>query len=43
MKKADGTIAHCDAKGWGLVPVIMEQSNLNDCREYYRHNGYTEE
>ena len=41
---SDGTtqIAHCDAKGYGLIPVIMEQQNLNDCREYYRQNGYIE-
>ena len=46
MKKtaSDGTtqIAHCDAKGFGLIPAIMEQQNLNDCREYYRQNGYME-
>ncbi len=41
---SDGTtqIAPCDAKAFGLAMVIMEQQNLNDCRKYYRENGYSE-
>jgi hypothetical protein len=41
----DGTtqIAHCDGKGFGLIPMVMEEQNLNDCRAYYRQNGYIEQ
>lgn len=42
MTKPDGTIAQCNAKGWGLIPMILEEQNLNDCRNFYLHNGYAE-
>ena len=39
-RPSDGQIVRCDAKGWGIIPAMMELSNMEDCETYYMHEGF---
>jgi len=38
----DPQIAHCEAKGFGLIPMVLEEVAYNDCMTFYRNNGYAQ-
>ena len=40
---ADVQIAHCEAKGFGLIPLVLEEVSYDDCMAFYRNHGYIEE
>jgi hypothetical protein len=35
-----GSIASCSAKGFGLIPLILEETSYDDCMQFYREHGY---
>ena len=38
----DQQIAHCDAKGFGLILMVLEEVAYNDCMTFYRNHGYAQ-
>jgi hypothetical protein len=35
-----GQIASCSAKGFGLIPLVLEEVSYDDCMEFYRQHGF---
>jgi hypothetical protein len=38
----DQQIAQCEAKGFGLIPMVLEETAYDDCMSFYRNHGYTQ-
>ena len=39
----DQQIAHCEAKGFGLIPMVLEEVAYDDCMTFYRNHGYAQQ
>jgi hypothetical protein len=39
----DPQIARCEAKGFGLVPMVLEEVSYDDCMTFYRNHGYAQQ
>ena len=35
-------IAQCSAKGFGLIPMVLEMTSYDDCMSFYREHGYNQ-
>jgi hypothetical protein len=36
----ESQIVRCEAKGFGLVPMILEEVSYDDCMQFYRQHGF---
>jgi hypothetical protein len=39
----DPQIARCEAKGFGLIPMVLEEVAYDDCMTFYRNHGYAQQ
>jgi hypothetical protein len=42
LTNSTGSIASCSAKGFGLIPMVLEETSYDDCMQFYRAHGYVD-